>query len=875
MSKDQPTPANSGARPNSERSAAAPKSASAAAAPTDNSFLSSLADLESRINTLKSAHEQAASRDMELSGKEAAITAREQDLTERERAIAARLVKAEAEMSRAQRELAEADAARTQAADSLKQITTQREQDEQMRAAFERDRAAFAAEQQRLQQERNELEFDVKLQREEIERDRAGVAEHARTLAEQMKRSDDEHNAAIWSNRLEAIQIELGESNAARARIETELAQTREDVQSLTQELIEANQNKGVPAEELEKRDRAISELSAKLDENKAMTTMLQQQVEQAASVVKTAEAQRASADAQRAREAGDRESAMKAAEAKASDVAAKLSATVRELEEATKLLASRDRSIAESQRFQKETADRASAANQECDALKRELAAARELLEQADAVAKASVSADEVRNRDAAIAGLEQALKEAERNSAELARQERESGQSAIAELADKLKAAERNASEAATHAATQAAGEAAEALTSQIRERDERIAALDAEINALKESSADRVPVADLAERDRTIAKLRAELDDAIEQATRPAPASQPAGPDEETLREIAKRDEAITILKERLRDALAAAQNSTSSSDTTDGSGPSEADYRRRDRLRRYKSMLQSQARKIVAAQSAIQRRHSDCEQVLSHRSKLAQLAQQLSRAEKKITSSKARSGAAAAVLYFAATLGILAVMSWEVSKRVWPGTYIARAVIDADTGRHAPKPEDYASWQKDHSELLGDPRLMEVAAQRMQQRGLAALGTPGELASRLKQDMYVQSAKPGSLTVELRGEGAEKTALILDTVITAFKSVADQGKDERSNDMGVVIAQAAAPGTEPLMDKRIEKAGSVFAGAALAAGLAGLVIWSRLVKAKKKFDQAAAVDAALGEVDWATLEASIKQNAAAKS
>ena len=865
MSKDQPTPANSGVRTNPERPAV-PLSAS-----TDNGFLSSLADLESRINAMKNAHEQSASRDMELSGKEAAMAAREQDLLDRERSIAARLVKAEAEMTRAQRELAEADAARTETADSLKRITTQREQNEQQHAEFERERAAFAAEQQRLEQERNELEFDVKLQREEIERDRAGVAEHARTLAEQMKRSDDEHNAAIWSNRLEAIQIDLGETNAARARVETELAQTRDDVQSLTQELIEANQNKGVPAEELHKRDRSIAELAAKLDDNKAMTTILQQQVEQAATIAKTADSQRATAEAQRAKEVAEREKSIKTAEAKAADAAAKLSATAQELQEATNLLASRERSIAEGQRFQKETADRASAATQECDALKRELAAARELMDQAEAAARVSVSADEVRNRDAAIAGLEQALKEAERNSAELARQERESGQSAITELTGKLKAAERSVSEAASQSATQATKEVSESLTMQVRERDERIAELDAEINALKESAADRVPAAELAERDRTIKTLRAELDEAIEQATRPAPAA----PDEETLQEIAKRDQAITILKERLQEALASSHNSESSSDASDESGPTEADYRRRDRLRRYKSMLQSQARKIVAAQSAIQRRHSDCELVLSHRSKLAQLAQQLSRAEKKITASKARSGAAAAVLYFAATLGILAVMSWEVSKRVWPGTYIARAVIDADTGRRVPKPEDYAAWQKDHAELLGDPRLMEVAAQRMQQRGIAALGSPGELSSRLKQDMYVQSAKPGSLTVELRGEGAEKTALILDTVVTAFKSVADQGKDERTNDMGVVIAQAATPGAEPLMDKRIEKAASVFAGAALAAGLAGLVIWSRLVKAKKKFDQAAAVDAALGEVDWATLEASIKQNATAKS
>ncbi len=824
MSKDQSTPANSGARSSPERAAVSSAGASGAnsgGAPTaGDGFLSSLADLESRINVIKQAHEQAAARDVDLSGKEAAMANREEDLADRERSVAGRVVKAEAELTRAQRELAEAEGARSEAADALRQLAAQREQGEEHRAAFEQERTAFADEQQRLEQERQELEFDVKGQREELERDRASVAEHARTLAEQMKRSDDENNAAIWSNRLEAIQIQLGESNGSRARLETELSQSREDIGSLTQELIEANQNKGVPREEVQKREKVIADLSARLDETQATTTMLQQQVEQSATVLQAAE--------KRARESAERERSVKDALARAAEAEGQLSTTAGELGEATKLLATRERELAESARSLKERVDRAAAASLEAESLKTELTAARELLDQAEAAARASVSADEVRSRDAAIAGLERALKEAERTSADLARQQRESDETRIAELSARLSAAER--------------------------------------------ASAGSVSAEELVARDRTIAELRAQLDDAIRQATRP---QSPSGPDEETLGELAKRDEAIAILRERLDEAVATGSRSGGTSGDAAERGPTEEDFRRRDRLRRYKSMLQSQARKIVAAQSAIQRRHADCEVILQNRAKLAQLAHQLARAEKKITASKARSGAGAAVLYLAATLGIIAVMSWEVSKRVWPGTYIARAVLEADVGRRIPKPEDLAAWQKDHGEMLSDPRLMEVAAQRMSQRGLTLLGTPGELASRLRQDMYVQSSKPGSLTVELRGEGAEKTALVLDTVVTAFKSVADQARDERTNDMGVTIAQAAAAGNEPLFDKRLEKAGGVFGGAALAAGLAGLIIWSRLVKAKKKFDQAAAVDAALGEVDWAKLEASIKQNAAQKT
>jgi hypothetical protein len=254
------------------------------------------------------------------------------------------------------------------------------------------------------------------------------------------------------------------------------------------------------------------------------------------------------------------------------------------------------------------------------------------------------------------------------------------------------------------------------------------------------------------------------------------------------------------------------------------------------------------------------------------VLKNRGRLVELARELARVEKRVAAGSSRKGAAAAVFSVVATLAVLAVMSWEIAARAWPGTYVARAVLEADTGRATPKPEDLAVWQKDQAELLGDPRLAEVASQRMRQRGLISLGAPADLAARIKQDMYVQSVRPGSITVELRGEGAEKTFLALDTLVTAFKALSDQGRDERANDIGITIAQAAKADDQPLMDQRIERAGAVFGGSALAASLAGLVVWTRLVKAKNKYEQAAAVEAALDGEDWTGLEESMRGHAA---
>ncbi|HMN40812.1 MAG TPA: hypothetical protein PKE29_08185 [Phycisphaerales bacterium] len=793
MSTEQNTPA-----PGS------PSTGSAAPARPGDGFLSSLMDLESRLASFKAMHEQAAARDIELAQREHAFAEREAriaaqaeaadkaradadrrsaelvrreeaaycaglalesrtaaadkalaertadieraeaDLAEREKAMAAKAVRAEAEINRvgaqeeelaaARRELEEArsDLARREAdvADRAGSIVRDREAVDMLRAEAEAAEKALHDALRKREEDIREGEADLNNQRDELERERAAVSEQARTLAAQMKAQDEEQNAAIWSTRMETMQMEIGEAKASRARLETELAQCRAEIESLTKELIDAGQAAGVPSEELAKRDQALEEARERLEESRAATRMLQDRIE-------ALEEQVATADARRKSDIEEREDQLRVQRER-------IAAHSRQLDEANTAL-----ETVAAERNAMVTRD-------EHERLENELSAARDLLDHAESAAGDPGAAERVRERDAEIGALRQALEDARKSI---------------------------------------------------------------------------------------------------------PDPAAESA--------ELARRDETIAVLRERLEQAMAEAAEARSRVQAA-GNEPSADEARRRGRLRRYKSLLQNQARKIVAAQSALQKRHADCEIVLTNRARLAELAQQLARAEKKMTSGKARSGAAAALLYMVATLTLLAGLSWEVSKRVWPGTFVARAQIDADVGRRVPNPQDLAAWQKDHSAMLTDPRLMEMAAERMLRRGLPALGTAPDLAARLKEDLYVQPGKAGSITVELRGEGAEKTAMVLDTLVTSFKSFADQAREERSNDIGVVIAQAATAGGQPLFDNRLERAGGIFGGAALAAGLAGLIIWSRLVRAKKKFDQAAAVEAALQEVDWSQLEASIKRH-----
>lgn len=742
----------------------------------------------------------------------AEVAAREQNILA-ERASAEESAKrARAERAEAERLLADSQEARQEAQERERVLA-------QERSRAEADGAQREQELAQREGELREREFDIKAQNDELERERASVAEHARTLAAQLKAKDDESSAAIWSNRVETMQMEIGEANAQRARVETELAQVRKEMNSLHGELLEANKGRGVPVDEVERRDRSIAELTVRVQEFEATVRALQQRLETSAGAAAQAE------------EAHAREIAMR------------------------------------DQRLWTATQESA----EKLRRMDEELAAAKELLEQAEMTAKESVPAAKLSERDAMIADLQASLQEAAQAAAELRKTQAETSEAAIDELRQRLEQAEGRSAAAAKGGDAQT-----RALQEQIVQRDEQIAELKLSVSRAEAATAEASAPSMIEERDRTIAELRAQVEELL---TKPVPTDGTEVTDELEA-QIAQRDEAITLLRGRLDEATAreaelreqAQTEQAQSAARAEGAEPrvSRNFDRRKERLRQYKALLRDQARKIMAAQSALQRRHADCEIVLTNRARLAELAQQLARAEKKISAGKARHGAATAMLYMVITLALLAGASWEISKRVWPGTYIAQAVLEADVGRRTPKAEDLAAWQRDHEEMLSDPRLIEVAAERMQRRGLTSVGTPADLAARLKSDMYVQKSKNGSLTVELRGEGAERTALVLDTLVTSFKTVSDQGRDERSNDIGVNIAQAATPGTEPLMDKRMERAGGVFGGAALAVGLAGLVIWTRLVKAKKKFDHAAAVEAAMGEVDWGTLEASIRKH-----
>lgn len=321
-----------------------------------------------------------------------------------------------------------------------------------------------------------------------------------------------------------------------------------------------------------------------------------------------------------------------------------------------------------------------------------------------------------------------------------------------------------------------------------------------------------------------------------------------------------EIAKRDQAIKILRDRLVEAEGVIEQLKRARPANGAGGNDAFNESRRARLRKYKGLLKAQAHKINRAQAGLQKRQAECEQLLAHRTRLASVASELSKREKKLHATKARASAAAMVLYSTLTIGVLAVLSWAVTLKIDPGTYVASATIGVDQRGQQPDDQELAQWQAFHEELLLDPRLVELAAERMTKRGLTKVGTPPELRSRLTETLGHTSAEPGTLTIELRGEGAYRTKMELDTYITALKSVADSTRMQRSNALPTLITSAADVSSEPVEDQRLIMAGGILGGASLAALLFGVLIWSRLVRAKAKFEKEANYEASLDGPGW---------------
>ncbi len=278
------------------------------------------------------------------------------------------------------------------------------------------------------------------------------------------------------------------------------------------------------------------------------------------------------------------------------------------------------------------------------------------------------------------------------------------------------------------------------------------------------------------------------------------------------------------------------------------------------RRRDRLRRMRKILRGDAEKIRLATEALRTRYEQCEQVLTKRAELAEAYEAIAATQRKYQNREVRSGVVMGLFGMLAITMVLAATSWFVSGRVAPGVYASRVTMAAAGGEARLKPEDLTQWEVYITGLTQDPRFLEVAAERMKRRGIAEFAVPGELAKEMDRSLDIVSSMPGTMVLEYRGPGAERSRRVLDTFAVALSSAANNARARRSDNAVTTIEEPASAGQEPLDTQRIRTAGIIFGGAMLATIVLGGVLWGRLSAAKARFEKDSRVEPLFDEDQW---------------
>lgn len=264
-------------------------------------------------------------------------------------------------------------------------------------------------------------------------------------------------------------------------------------------------------------------------------------------------------------------------------------------------------------------------------------------------------------------------------------------------------------------------------------------------------------------------------------------------------------------------------------------------------RRARLNQVRAALNLQSRKLLAVKAALERKNQQCEEVLTQRKALSETAAKIDAERKRIDRLIARNRASTFTFFCICSLIVIGAIAWNIGGMLAPATYAVRTSLRADMlGREATA-EELATWTSAHQKLVSDPEVITLAASRFAQRGLVTLGTPAALKQRLDADLTIIPDQPGRLTLELRGEGRERTEREMETFVLAVAASANGSREARGDGAASIVAEAPKAGNEPLKDPRLMQVLSVGGIGAVLASLLTLLFYRVVVRGKQSFEK----------------------------
>lgn len=274
----------------------------------------------------------------------------------------------------------------------------------------------------------------------------------------------------------------------------------------------------------------------------------------------------------------------------------------------------------------------------------------------------------------------------------------------------------------------------------------------------------------------------------------------------------------------------------------------------------RLKAYRTAIKSRSEILRRGQEALKKRYEQAEKVLAQRADVARAHAQLTALGRKLEKRKATRGTGIAVLCVTLAMGVLAALSWAMSKQMVMGEYAAKCVIRADGRGRELTNEELTEWTKFHEELAADPRFADAVSKRMGRKGMAELGSPGAVAEVVRDRLTVTAPVPGELWLELRGKGESRVKRELDTISATLASEANMARTGQSFAAATGAPTPADTGGAPIDQSQLITAGVMMAAGTLFTLVVGYFVWKRLSQAKTKFEHDANMAAILDETNW---------------
>jgi hypothetical protein len=247
----------------------------------------------------------------------------------------------------------------------------------------------------------------------------------------------------------------------------------------------------------------------------------------------------------------------------------------------------------------------------------------------------------------------------------------------------------------------------------------------------------------------------------------------------------------------------------------------------------------------------------RDQSTLEQIALAEQSIADARSALAMSEREMMKRWARNRAAVAISFVSILITLLATGSWFVADHFYPAKSTASVTLEARTSNNQLLGgEEGARWSTWHAEMLSDHNFRTTLAKRMAERQLPQFGTIANLDLAMRHDVTIDAIRPGEITITMAGHDQQQLTHALDTLASTLATASTREAGKRADSARTVIrgerkesgsTQYAQLTGVTLEDERLLYTIIIFGSTAAVALLCGFGVYTRLVKAKRIFEE----------------------------